>query len=331
MSEAEVTVICTVYNHARYLRQCLDSLVIQETDFPYRIVVHDDASTDGSADIVAEYAERHAGKVVPVLQKDNLYSRGISHYPYLMPLIEGRYVALCEGDDYWCDPRKLQMQYRYMEDHPECSLCTNLTYLLDEGVGGVVGILPHFGGMDQCYSISDVIIGGGGLFGTNSMFYRVEHYGRCPDSFKRWGIGDWPLCIYLSTQGTVHCIGEVFSVYRMNAAGSWSLRNEDVDVRKRSDEKVLCGLDRADAYTGFEFHDAFLRVKGDIVVQTACDIGIWDDRAKKAFRSQMKEASFRRKVMLATSRFLPSSVRERLKHVRSRYRVRRYKRIQSVE
>ena len=72
MSEAEVTVICTVYNHARYLRQCLDSLVIQETDFPYRIVVHDDASTDGSADIVAEYAERHAGKVVPVLQKDNL-------------------------------------------------------------------------------------------------------------------------------------------------------------------------------------------------------------------------------------------------------------------
>lgn len=330
MSEAEVTVICTVYNHVRYLRQCLDSLVAQETVFPYRIIVHDDASTDGSADIVAEYAERHPDKVIPVLQKDNLYSRGISRYPYLMPLIEGRYVAVCEGDDYWCDPRKLQTQYRYREDHPECSLCTHLTYLLDEEMGSIVGVLPRSGGMGQSYSTSDVIVGGGGLFGTNSMFYKAEYYGRRPDSFKRWGIGDWPLCIYLSTQGEVHCIGEALSVYRMNALGSWSARNKDADVRRRSDERIVCGLDRADAYTGFEFHDAFVRAKESVVVQTACDTGIWDDEAKMAFRSQMRGAPLKGKVVVAASRLLPGGAREHLRRMLYRCRARRYEGVKTV-
>ena len=117
-----VTIRCTVYNQAKYLRQCLDGFVMQQTTFPYEAIVHDDASTDGSADIIREYAERYPDIIKPVLEEENQYSKGggvmwkkinAAMHP------DSKYIAYCEGDDYWCDPHKLQLQVDFLESHPD--------------------------------------------------------------------------------------------------------------------------------------------------------------------------------------------------------------------
>ena len=111
MTTPLVSVICTIYNHRPFIEQAIESFLMQQTNFPFEIILHDDASTDGTSDIIRTYAAKHPDLIVPVIQTENQYSKGV------MPLgqsaisyARGKYVAWCEGDDYWIDPLKLQKQ-----------------------------------------------------------------------------------------------------------------------------------------------------------------------------------------------------------------------------
>ena len=119
-----VSVITLAYNHEKYIRQCLEGIVRQETDFKFELIIHDDASTDKTANIIHEYQERFPDIVKPIFQKENQYSQGgnIGHR-FLYPKAQGKYIAECEGDDYWTDPHKLQMQVDFLESHPDYSMC----------------------------------------------------------------------------------------------------------------------------------------------------------------------------------------------------------------
>src|SRR5688572_19782896 len=112
-----VSVSCMTYNHAPYIRQCLDPTLNQQTKFAFEIVIHDDASTDGTKEIIEEYAARYPGIIVPLFQKENQYSKGIRGLPsrFNYPRCRGRYIAICEGDDYWTDPLQLQKQVDFLE------------------------------------------------------------------------------------------------------------------------------------------------------------------------------------------------------------------------
>lgn len=119
-----VSICSLVYNHEPYLRQCLDGFVMQQTSFPFEVVIHDDASTDGSAAIIREYAMRYPNIFVPIYQTENQYSQGKKvSSTYVFPRARGKYIALCEGDDYWIDPLKLQKQVDFLEANPEYSMC----------------------------------------------------------------------------------------------------------------------------------------------------------------------------------------------------------------
>ena len=120
-----VTIRCTVYNHEPYLRQCLDGFVMQKTNFKFEAWVHDDASTDRSADIIQEYAKKYPEIIKPYYEKENLYSKhdhSFREVTWNSKYLRGKYIALCEGDDYWTDPLKLQKQVDYLEQHPEVTL-----------------------------------------------------------------------------------------------------------------------------------------------------------------------------------------------------------------
>ena len=109
--EVKVSVLCPTYNHAPYIRACLEGVLKQETDFKYEILVHDDYSTDGTADVVQEYADRYPERIRFIRQTENQYSRGVDIVrDVLLPQSRGEYIAICEGDDYWTHPKKLQMQ-----------------------------------------------------------------------------------------------------------------------------------------------------------------------------------------------------------------------------
>ena len=122
MDNIAVSVICTAYNHEKYIRDALEGFVSQKTDFRFEVLVNDDASTDGTAAIIREYAVKYPDIIRPVYQTENLYSQGVKIWrDVLLPMARGSYIAFCEGDDYWCDDGKLAVQKAYLDTHPECS------------------------------------------------------------------------------------------------------------------------------------------------------------------------------------------------------------------
>ena len=119
-----VSIVCDVYNHEPYLRKCLDGFVMQETTFPFEILIHDDASSDHSSDIIHEYEKRYPALFKPIYQKVNQYSKGVKIWATIQfPRAKGKFIAICEGDDYWTDPLKLQKQVDFLEKNKDIGLC----------------------------------------------------------------------------------------------------------------------------------------------------------------------------------------------------------------
>ncbi len=128
-----LSIRCTAYNHSAFIRKCLDGFVMQKTNFKFEAIVHDDASTDDTADIIREYAEKYPDIIKPILQTENQYSKGIYNLESILyEKVRGKYIAICEGDDYWTDPYKLQKQVDFLEANPEYSMCFHNAELLYE-------------------------------------------------------------------------------------------------------------------------------------------------------------------------------------------------------
>ena len=119
-----VSIQCMVYNHEPYLRQCLDGFVMQRTNFKFEAIVHDDVSTDGSAAIIREYAEKYPDIIKPIYETENQYSKKDGSLDRIMrEACNGKYIAICEGDDYWIDPLKLQKQVDFLDANLEYGMC----------------------------------------------------------------------------------------------------------------------------------------------------------------------------------------------------------------
>jgi len=133
MPKPLVTVICITYNHVQFIRSCLESLVSQQCDFSYEIIVHDDASIDGTQDIIKEFYHNYPDLIIPILQKENQWSKkpGLLDVFVEKSLFSGTYIALCEGDDFWVEPDKLQKQVEILENHPECNMTCSSYLLID--------------------------------------------------------------------------------------------------------------------------------------------------------------------------------------------------------
>ena len=122
----EVSILCLAYNHQKYIKSALDGFIKQKTNFRYEVLINDDASTDETPNIIKEYEIKYPDIIRPVYQKENQYSKNVAIIEdVLLPLAKGKYIAFCEGDDYWTDDRKLQNQYDLLEKHLECSLCVH--------------------------------------------------------------------------------------------------------------------------------------------------------------------------------------------------------------
>lgn len=118
--------ICSItYNHAPYIRQCLDGMLMQKCNFRFEIIINDDCSTDGTTEILKEYEKKYPDLIHPVYHEENLYSKGQRGFfsKFVYPKAKGKYIALCEGDDYWTDPYKLQKQVDFLESHPDYAMC----------------------------------------------------------------------------------------------------------------------------------------------------------------------------------------------------------------
>ena len=226
-----VSVVCIAFNHEQYILDALKGIASQETSFPFEVIIHDDASTDGTQRLIRDFLKSNDMNVKTVFQETNVYSQGESYIEYVEPLIEGKYVAVCEGDDYWTDPTKLQRQYDYMETHLDCPAVVHDASIFDMSRNRVSG---RIAGIDEevDFSLEYVIRAGGGLYPTCSIFCRSEFF-RLPAEFCGWGIGDYPRSIWFAENGDIHYIPRVMAAYRFGTPGSWTMRIRDIDQAKK--------------------------------------------------------------------------------------------------
>ena len=249
MDNIAVSVICAAYNHEKYIRDALEGFVSQKTDFRFEVLVNDDASTDGTAAIIREYAEKYPDIIRPVYQPENLYSKGVKIWrDVLLPMARGRYIAFCEGDDYWCDDGKLAMQKSYLDTHPECSAVVHNSRFFSVKTGESY---VRYGDCDRDVSVAECISSGSAAFHTSSIMERRE-LSIDPPAFvySISGVGDYPRAIYLVMSGTVHYFGRVMSVYRAGTSGSWTERvaqNEERMIKLNRD--IVRMLEMADEYS----------------------------------------------------------------------------------
>ena len=215
-----VTIQCLVYNHESFLRQCLDGFVMQKTSFRFEVIVHDDASTDGSAAIIREYADKYPEIIKPIFETENLYSKRDGSLRRVMYRnTRGKYVAICEGDDYWTDPYKLQKQVDFLESHPDYVMCSHRfnqyiedKKLLEEDDD------KDFQGAD--YDLKN-LIGGKWLTQTLTLMFRrsaldLQH-------FESYGMSmDIILMYELLRNGKGYCLPDIMAVYRYHGGGVWS-------------------------------------------------------------------------------------------------------------
>ena len=209
----ELTVLTMTYNHSAYIAECMDSVLAQRTDFPVRHIVLDHCSSDGTAEIVADYAAKHAS-VRPVLLSHRMPSENVMG---LFIRCSSRYAALCDGDDYFLDPLKLQKQVDFLEASPQCSLCFHPVSVRYEGEPSRSDIYPPLSmmprGIRKEYYLADLLQGN--LIQTNSVVYRWRFQDGVPDWFRPDICpGDWYWHLLHAELGKVGFLPEVMSVYR---------------------------------------------------------------------------------------------------------------------
>jgi glycosyltransferase involved in cell wall biosynthesis len=222
-----VSIICFTFNHEPYIRDAINSLLMQETNFPFEIVIHDDASTDATASIAKSIADLYPNIVKLVAQKENQYSQGKKINVIAFGFTIGKYIAFCDGDDYWTNPQKLQIQIDEMARHPECDISFHPAMCIDaEGRSPPREICKH-ANITCVMPAEEVILNGGGYMPTASLMVKRKVLEELPHWFSQVPFGDYFIqCLASFNAGALY-INNVMSVYRVNVLGSWSANNSD--------------------------------------------------------------------------------------------------------
>ena len=224
-----VSVCSITYNHELFIRDALDSFLMQETDFPFDVIIHDDASTDRTADIIREYVEMYPHIIKPFFQTENQYSKSMSFGSILQLVFlsaQGEYIALCEGDDYWTDPRKLQIQIEEMRKRPECDISFHPAFhkYMDKTRPDEVCCQHR---KDTCViPLSEVIRGDGGFCPTASLIIKKNTLNNFPEWFYSplLPFTDYFIQVYGAKNGGALFINIPLATYRYGTPNSWTYK-----------------------------------------------------------------------------------------------------------
>jgi len=303
-----VSIICMTYNHENYTADAIESFLMQKTDFEYEILIHDDASTDRTAEIIKEYEKKYPDIIKPIYQTENQYSKGVKVGRFNKERAKGKYIAICEGDDYWIDAYKLQKQVDYMETHPECSMCVHAAYRVSpEKIKKKSHIRPNCG--NKIFTVEEIIIqGDGGLFATNSILYPAVFCKNRPDFQENAPVGDYPLVIYLALQGTVYYIDKFMSAYRVGVKGSWTRMMSSASIERRvaHDNKIMDMLNEINRYTEYKYDITIKKT----IKNNRFKIMLAQGRFKEAKEGEFKEIysalDIKTKIKIFIKQYCPS-------------------------
>ena len=217
-----VSICCVTYNHFEYIKDCIEGFLMQKTNFEFEIIIHDDYSADGTLEILLEYEKKYPKKFKLVLQNENQWSKGVRGIfaRFTFPMAKGKYIALCEGDDYWTDPLKLQKQVDFLEENEEYAAVFHNSIILNE-VDNKTSLYRNEWDKNTEVSAEQIISGGGGIYPTVSIMFRANasrYFNELPEGFS----GDTILSLSILLSGKFYYINEVMSVYRLHSRGVYS-------------------------------------------------------------------------------------------------------------
>ncbi|MBA4107475.1 MAG: glycosyl transferase family 2 [Pirellula sp.] len=233
----KVSVCMVTYNQERYIAQAIESVLAQETNFRFEIVIGEDCSTDSTRSIVRELAERHPDRIRPLFHERNL--GGKQNFMRTYDACRGEYMAILEGDDYWICPHKLQRQVDALDARPDWAICFHPAEISYEDWRKPAGRWPEtweksestiIDLFDKCY------------IPTNAAVFRHRLFSRLPEWFADLYIGDWPLHILNAAHGNIGFLPEVMSVYRVHDKGVWS--SLDHGTQMEALYRMLTAVDR---------------------------------------------------------------------------------------
>lgn len=301
-----VSVLCTAFNHEHYIGRALESMLMQETDFEYEILVNDDASTDGTAQVIREYEARYPGKIRPFYQEENLFSRNIDIYHNIFfPAARGKYTAFCEGDDYWTDPTKLQRQVDFLEANPDYSGCVHNTMLhYCDSQQPDAPLVERDGDCDMGFE--HILPGMHGAWHTSSMMGKTEILAHRPDYYyiaKEHGFADFPYALWLRENGRVRYLDRNMSVYQLNSnQGSWSSGFDYVAKKRIFFLEGIVGM--LEAFRGHVQDEALLKIVDENLDEAAFRMYNAKGDAKQMLQPRFKKVfgqrpfGFRMKIYL---------------------------------
>ncbi len=306
VQEPLVSVCCTTYNHEKYIADAIESFLMQKTTFKFEILIHDDASTDRTAEIIREYEKEYPDLIKPIYQIENQYSKRIAVDHNNYNRVRGKYVAICEGDDYWMDPYKLQKQVGYMEDHPECSLSVHAGYVVN-AFDKKIQQYNRPSKMDKIFTVEEVIEGGGGLFLTNSMLFRKPISWSFPKFYEMSPVSDYPLVIYLALSGTVYYLAEYMSAYRVGDSESWTSKAlANAEVYTQLFDRFIKMLDELNHYTNSQYEASIEKRKQIDEMLYLAKLGKLNEVKSGKYQQLYKEMHVKRKIILLLDQYSPS-------------------------
>lgn len=241
MTNYTVAVWCITYNQKDFIKDALNGFVMQKTNFPFVVIVHDDKSTDGTSDIILEYAKKYPNIIIPVIESENQWSKGgLKHIVNIMNSHYriGKYIAFCEGDDYWTSPDKLQTQIDFLESHPEYSMCfhsakkkyecNSIAWINCENIG------------DKDYDATDLFVNW--TVPTASVVCRkeaMEFYANIKGAER---IQNYDIFIILSCAmtGKIRGISKQMSVYRIQGEGLTYNQKALIKCKMNNPEHFMC-------------------------------------------------------------------------------------------
>lgn len=294
VDDIKVSVICLAFNHEKYIEKTLQGFVNQKTTFKYEVLINDDASKDGTKNIIIDYCNRYPDIFVPFLQEENQFSKGVSiTRDILLPRAKGKYIAFCEGDDFWIDENKLQMQFEVLEMHPECSLCVHPVNCINEDGSMSGSTIPSCtkgyveGVLEENFVCKLIWCRGRYPFQTSSYFMRKQALDIWINKETDFGYkmtGDVRYLRLAIKEGMFYYINKYMSNYRMFSIGSWtSSRKEESSemlisrfINNINNEKLF------DELTDYKFHKY-------ITLRVVTSVLAWSDKDPKKAKEILNE------------------------------------------
>lgn len=271
MSDILVSVCVITYNHSNYIRQCLDGILMQQTSFPFEIIINDDCSTDGTTEIIKEYVAKYPDIIRPIFHDENQYSKGVRGMfaKFCFPMAKGKYIALCEGDDYWTDSLKLQKQVNIFNSNASVTICAHNAFSYD--ITNNIVTLFNNTINDEYYSI-ETIIEEDWFIPTASIMCRRDIL-----MSRYYNIqvqnGDYFLLLIMLIGGEkLYYSCDVMSVYRRHITGvsntlSWAIVEKNLNII----------WDYINGVTGYSYEKSIAKKK-----KRLSSLAIWEHKTKNS-------------------------------------------------